>query len=235
MTRILLVEDDSKIASFLGNAFEENQCLVDCAENGEDGLVMALTTEYDVAIVDLMLPGIDGLTVIGRLRSERVRFPIIVLSAKRGLETRQQCLHAGADDYVGKPFAFSELLARMQAIVRHSAGSVEPTKLEIGDVVLDRSSREVSRSGTKIDLRPRELALLEHLMLHVGKVMSKTYLLEKLWEFESHPQPTVVDVLVSQLRKKLDQQSPTNLIHTLRGVGYVLRPPATVASTGRGA
>jgi two-component system, OmpR family, response regulator len=235
MTRILLVEDDSKIASFLGSAFQENQCLVDCAENGEDGLVMAMTTEFDVAIVDLMLPGIDGLTVIERLRLEKMRFPIIVLSAKRGLEERQKCLHSGADDYVGKPFAFSELLARLQAVLRRSTGSIGPTKLEMGDVVLDRSSREVSRSGTKIDLQPRELALLEHLMLHAGKVMSKTYLLEQLWEVGSHPQTNVVDVLVSQLGNKLDRDSPSKLIHTIRGVGYVLRPPATLVSAERDA
>jgi DNA-binding response OmpR family regulator len=221
---MLVVEDDPKIASFLSKGFQENGFSVDEAVSGEDALVMATTRDYDSAIVDLMLPGLDGLTLIDRLRSERVSFPIIVLSAKRAIEDRVVCLQHGADDYVGKPFAFSELLARVQAVLRRVRGASEPSRLEIADVVLDRFSREVTRSGKKIDLQPREFALLEHLMCNAGKALSKTFLLEKLWDYSFDPQTNVVDVLVCRLRNKIDKDYPAKLIHTMRGVGYVLRP-----------
>jgi DNA-binding response OmpR family regulator len=222
--RMLVVEDDPKIAAFLGKSFQENGFSVDEARSGEDAWVMATTREYDAGIVDLMLPGLDGLTLIERLRERKVGFPIIVLSAKRAIEDRVLCLQHGADDYVGKPFAFSELLARTQAVLRRARGGSEPSRLEIADVVLDRFSREVTRAGKKIDLQPREFALLEHLMRNAGKALSKTFLLEKLWNYDFNPQTNVVDVLVCRLRNKVDKDFACKLIHTMRGVGYVLRP-----------
>ncbi len=221
--RLLIVEDDPKISSFLAKGFQENGFVVDTIESGEDGLVYAMTTEYDAAIVDLMLPGLDGLKLIERLREDKIGFPIIVLSAKRALDDRVLCLQRGADDYVGKPFAFSELLARLQAVLRRVKGTVEPTRLEVGDVTLDRLTREVLRAGRKIELQPREFSLLENLMRNAGKVLSKTFLLERLWDYSFDPQTNVVDVLVCRLRTKIDKEFSTKMIHTLRGVGYVLR------------
>jgi two-component system OmpR family response regulator len=221
--RMLVVEDDPKIATFLARGFNENGFSVDEAASGEDALVMATTREYDAGIVDLMLPGLDGLTLIERLRAQKVGFPIIVLSAKRAIEDRVLCLQHGADDYVGKPFAFSELLARTQAILRRARGASEPSRLEVADIVLDRLSREVTRAGRKIDLQPREFALLEHLMRNAGKALSKSFLLEKLWDYTFDPQTNVVDVLVCRLRNKIDKDFPCKLIHTMRGVGYALR------------
>jgi DNA-binding response OmpR family regulator len=221
---MLVVEDDPKIASFLSKSFHENGFAVEEAGSGEDALVMATTREYDAGIVDLMLPGLDGLTLIDRLRAQKVGFPIIVLSAKRAIEDRVVCLQHGADDYVSKPFAFSELLARAQAVLRRARGASEPSRLEIADVVLDRFSREVTRGGRKIDLQPREFALLEQLMCNAGKALSKSYLLERLWDYSFDPQTNVVDVLVCRLRNKIDKDVSCKLIHTMRGVGYVFRP-----------
>jgi len=221
--RMLVVEDDPKISSFLVKGFQENGFAVDDTESGEDALVLAMTTEYDAAIVDLMLPGLDGLALIERLREEKILFPVIVLSAKRSLDDRVSCLQRGADDYVGKPFAFSELLARMQAVLRRARGAAEPSRLEVADVVLDRFARQVTRAGRKIELQPREFALLEHLMRNTGKALSKTFLLERLWDYSFDPQTNVVDVLVCRLRNKVDKDFPCKLIHTMRGVGYVLR------------
>jgi DNA-binding response OmpR family regulator len=221
--RILVVEDDPKIASFLTKGFQENGFTVDQTEHGEDALVMASSVEYDAAIVDLMLPGLDGLSLIERLRADRIATPIIVLSAKRAVDDRVLCLQRGADDYVGKPFAFSELLARTQALMRRAHGTSEPARVEVADVVLDRFTREVTRGGKKIDLQPREFALLDQLMRNAGKALSKTFLLERLWDYSFDPQTNVVDVLVCRLRNKIDKDFSSKLIHTLRGVGYVLR------------
>jgi two-component system, OmpR family, response regulator len=221
---MLVVEDDPKISSFLSKGFQENGFAVEEATSGEDALVMATTRDYDAGIVDLMLPGLDGLSLIDRLREQKVGFPIIVLSAKRAIEDRVVCLQHGADDYVSKPFAFSELLARAQAVLRRARGTSEPSRLEIADVVLDRFSREVTRGGRKIDLQPREFALLEQLMCNEGKALSKSYLLEKLWDYNFDPQTNVVDVLVCRLRNKIDKDVSCKLIHTMRGVGYVFRP-----------
>jgi DNA-binding response OmpR family regulator len=221
--RLLIVEDDPKIASFLSKGFQETGFTVDSTESGEDGLIMASTTDYDAAIVDLMLPGLDGLSLIERLRDDKINFPVIVLSAKRALDDRVLCLQKGADDYVGKPFAFSELQARLQAVMRRARGTDEPTKLEAGDLTLDRLTREVTRAGKKIELQPREFALLDQLMRSPGRVLSKTFLLERLWDYSFDPQTNVVDVLVCRLRNKVDKEFPTKMIHTMRGVGYVLR------------
>ena len=221
--RILVVEDDPKIASFLTNSFSQAGFSVDRFESGEDGLRSARENEYDAAIVDLMLPGLDGLSMIQEMRAEKVRTPVIVLSAKREVDDRVECLQHGADDYVGKPFAFSELLARTHAVMRRARGTAEPTVLEVEDLVLDRLSREVRRNGVKIDLQPREFALLEQLMRSPGKALSKTFLLERLWDYSFDPQTNVVDVLVCRLRNKVDKDYEKKLIQTIRGVGYVLR------------
>jgi DNA-binding response OmpR family regulator len=221
--RILVVEDDPKIASFLTDGFSQAGFAVDRFESGEDGLRSAREQEYDAAIVDLMLPGLDGLSMIQEMRAEKVRTPVIVLSAKREVDDRVECLQHGADDYVGKPFAFSELLARTHAVMRRARGTAEPTVLEVADLVLDRLSREVRRNGVKIDLQPREFALLEQLMRSPGKALSKTFLLERLWDYSFDPQTNVVDVLVCRLRNKVDKDFERKLIHTIRGVGYVLR------------
>jgi DNA-binding response OmpR family regulator len=223
--RLLIVEDDPKIASFLSKGFQETGFAVDSTASGEDGLIMAETTDYDAAIVDLMLPGLDGLSMIERLREDKVNVPIIVLSAKRALDDRVACLQKGADDYVGKPFAFSELQARLQAVMRRVRGAAEPTRLEAGDLVLDRLTREVTRGGKKIELQPREFALLDQLMRSPGRVLSKAFLLERLWDYSFDPQTNVVDVLVCRLRNKVDKEFPAKMIHTMRGVGYVLRTP----------
>lgn len=221
--RTLVVEDDKKIASFLAKGLQEAGYAVDHCASGEEGLALAQTVTYDAAIIDLMLPGLDGLRMIQKLRSLNLCFPIIVLSAKRAIDDRVNCLQSGADDYVGKPFAFSELLARLQAVLRRIGGTPEATKLEAADVALDRLTREVTRSGIRIELQSREFSLLEHLMRNSGKALSKTFLLERLWDYSFDPQTNVVDVLVCRLRNKIDKDFDKKLIHTLRGVGYVFR------------
>jgi DNA-binding response OmpR family regulator len=222
--RVLVVEDDRKIASFLTKGFQESGYTVDHCASGEAALNLASTMPYDAAIVDLMLPGLDGLSLIEQLRAAKVETPIIVLSAKRAVDDRVLCLQRGADDYLGKPFAFSELLARMQAVMRRARGAAEPTQLEAGGVVLDRLTREVRRNDQKLELQPREFALLDLLMRNAGKALSKTFLLERLWDYSFDPQTNVVDVLVCRLRNKIDKDYEAKRIHTLRGVGYVFRP-----------
>jgi DNA-binding response OmpR family regulator len=221
--RVLVVEDDRKIASFLTKGFQESGYTVDHCASGESALNLASTMPYDAAIVDLMLPGLDGLSLIEQLRAGKVETPIIVLSAKRAVDDRVLCLQRGADDYLGKPFAFSELLARMQAVMRRARGATEPTQLEAGGVVLDRLTREVRRNDQKIELQPREFALLDLLMRNSGKALTKTFLLERLWDYSFDPQTNVVDVLVCRLRNKIDKDYEAKRIHTLRGVGYVFR------------
>jgi two-component system OmpR family response regulator len=221
--KVLVVEDDPKIASFLNKGFSQSGFVVDQCGSGEDGLQFARGNQYDAAVVDLMLPGLDGLSLIEQLRSEKNATPVIVLSAKRAVDDRVQCLQSGADDYVGKPFAFSELLARTHAVMRRARGTSEPTTLEAAGVTLDRLTREVTRDGKRIELQPREFSLLEHLMRNPGKALSKTYLLERLWDYSFDPQTNVVDVLVCRLRTKIDKDFEPKLIHTIRGVGYIFR------------
>lgn len=221
--RLLVVEDDPKIASFLTKGFHEAGYIVDHFANGEEGLFHACEIAYDAAIVDLMLPGLDGLSLIEQMREQKVQTPVIVLSAKRAVDDRVTCLQHGADDYVGKPFAFSELLARVQAVTRRSHGSAEPTRIEIGGIVLDLLSRVVTREGHKIELQPREFALLELLMRSPGKALSKTFLMERLWDLSFDPQTNIVDVLVCRLRGKVDKDFEEKRIQTMRGVGYVFR------------
>jgi two-component system, OmpR family, response regulator len=221
--RLLLVEDDQKITSFILKGLKEAGFAVDYAEDGKDGLHLALTEPYDAAIIDIMLPGLDGLSLIEELRKKKINTPIIVLSAKRSVDDRVKGLQIGGDDYLTKPFSFSELLARVQALIRRSTGVSESTSLEFGDLSLDIITRHVTREGKKIELQPREFSLLEYLMRNNGKVLSKTMILEHVWNYNFDPQTNVVDVLVCRLRNKLEKGFDQKIIHTIRGVGYVLK------------
>jgi DNA-binding response OmpR family regulator len=196
---------------------------VDHAPDGEAGLIAAVDHPYDVAIVDLMLPRRDGLSLIEELRRRAIATPVLILSARRSVDDRVHGLQAGGDDYLTKPFAFAELLARVQALVRRATRAPEPTTLTVDEVNLDLLSRRVTRAGAAIDLRPREFALLEYLMRNAGHVVSKTMILSHVWDYSFDPQTNVVDVLVSRLREKIDRPFEKKLVHTVRGVGYVLR------------
>jgi two-component system OmpR family response regulator len=223
--RILIVEDDHKIGSFVLKGLKEAGFAVDLSTNGDEGLHLALTGTYDAAVIDLMLPARDGLSLIGELRSRRMRIPVIILSAKRSVDERVRGLQAGGDDYLTKPFSFSELLARIQALIRRASGVVEPTSLTVGNLSVDLLRREIFRGNKKIDLQPREFALLEYLMRNEGTVVSKTMILEHVWDYSFDPQTNVVDVLVCRLRNKIDKDGAGKMIQTIRGVGYVLRVP----------
>ncbi|MES1256041.1 MAG: response regulator transcription factor [Acidobacteriota bacterium] len=221
--RALLIEDDPSIAAFILRGLKEAGFAVDHAPDGEQGLLMAGAQPYDVAIVDVMLPKRDGLSVIDELRRRGVATPVLILSARRSVDDRVKGLQAGGDDYLTKPFAFAELLARVQALVRRATRVPEPTTLTLGDLVLDLLSRRVARAGAVLDLRPREFALLEYLLRNAGRVVSKTMILSHVWDYSFDPQTNVVDVLVSRLREKIDRPFEKKLLHTVRGVGYVLR------------
>jgi two-component system OmpR family response regulator len=221
--RLLLVEDDLRIASFVQKGLEEAGYAVDHATNGEDGLHLALHEPYDVAIIDLMLPKLDGLTLIEDLRQKKINTPVMILSARRSVDDRVKGLQKGGDDYLTKPFSFSELLARVQALIRRSSRTSEPMSLTVGELSVDLLTREVTRTGTKIELQPHEFALLEYLMRNAGRVLSKTMILEHVWDYNFDPQTNVVDVLVCRLRNKVDRDFENKMIHTIRGVGYVLK------------
>lgn len=221
--RLLLVEDDVKIASFIIKGFKAAGFAVDHAADGENGLAMAVTEPYDAAIVDIMLPKMDGLTLIQRLRRERVGTPVIILSAKGAIDDRVRGLQTGGDDYLTKPFAFSELLARVQALIRRAGGLSEPTRLTAADLSLDLIRREVVRAGRKIDLQPLEFSLLEYLLRNAGRVVSKTMIMEHVWDYNFDPQTNVVEARICRLRDKIDKGFDAKLIHTVRGVGYVLK------------
>jgi heavy metal response regulator len=222
--RALIVEDDDTIADFVARGLREAGFAVDRVADGDAGVAAASAQPYDVAIVDVMLPRRDGLTVIEDLRRKKIVTPVLILSARRSVDDRVRGLQSGGDDYLTKPFAFAELLARVQALVRRSTRVPEPSTLTVEDLVLDLLSRRVMRGGKAIDLRPREFALLEYLMRNPGVVVSKTMILSHVWEYNFDPQTNIVDVLVSRLREKIDRPFDTKLLHTVRGVGYVLRP-----------
>ncbi len=222
--RALLVEDDATIADFVANGLREAGFAVDVAGDGVRGLALAVDTRPDVAIIDVMLPRLDGLTLIESLRRQGVNTPVLILSARHTVDDRVTGLQAGGDDYLTKPFAFPELLARVQALVRRATSTVEPTRLEVGDLHLDLLARRVSRQGREIDLRPREFALLEYLMRNAGRVVSKTMILSRVWDYSFDPRTNVVDVLVHRLREKIDRDFEPKLLHTRRGIGYVLTP-----------
>ncbi len=219
--RILVVEDDNKIASFVVKGLKQAGFAVDRCADGEEALVLAETTSYDAAVVDVMLPKLDGLSLIQRLRSQKIQVPVIILSAKASVDDRVRGLQAGGDDYLTKPFAFSELTARLQALIRRATHTAEPTRLAVGDLVLDLLTREVTRAGQKVELQSREFALLEYVMRHAGRTVTKTMILEHIFDYSFDPQTNVVDVLVHRLRAKIDPDKTR--LHTIRGVGYVLR------------
>jgi two-component system OmpR family response regulator len=222
--RLLLVEDDARAASFILKGLKENGYAVDHVTDGEQGLHMAVSESYDAAIIDIMLPKLDGLTLISELRRKKSALPVIVLSARGSTDDRVKGLQTGSDDYMTKPFAFSELLARVQALLRRASGISEPTSLTAGDVSMNLLTREVVRAGNKIDLQPREFALLEYLMRNAGRVVSKTMIMEHVWDYNFDPQTNVVEACVCRLRDRIDKGFGTaKIIHTIRGVGYVLK------------
>jgi len=220
--RILVVEDDRKIASFVAKGLKQNGYAVDHFADGEEALILAQTVSYDAAVIDLMLPKLDGLSLIKQLRAKNVLMPVLILSAKVSVDDRVCGLQAGGDDYLTKPFAFSELLARVQALIRRATQVAEPTRLVVGDLSMDLLTREVQRGDEKIELQPREFALLEYLMRNARRTVTKTMILEHIFDYSFDPQTNVVDVLVHRLRNKLDKDRA--MIHTIRGIGYVLRP-----------
>ena len=220
--RVLLVEDDATIAEFVGRGLREAGFAVDAAGDGEVALDLIRQVPFDVAIIDLMLPKRDGLSVIDEMRRRGVMTPVLILSARRSVDDRVRGLQAGGDDYLTKPFAFAELLARVQALVRRATRAPEPTTLTVDDLVLDLLSRRVARGGKSVDLRPREFALLEYLMRNAGRVVSKTMILSHVWEYTFDPQTNIVDVLVSRLREKIDRPFEKKILRTVRGVGYAL-------------
>jgi two-component system OmpR family response regulator len=223
--RILVVEDDAKIASFIVNGLKQSGFSVDSAADGEAALSLCGSVTYDAVVLDIMLPKLDGLSVIRRMRLEKSLVPVLLLSAMASVDNRVAGLQAGADDYLTKPFAFSELLARVQALIRRATHVAEPTTLAAGDLSMNLLTREVTRAGQNIELQAREFALLELLMRHPGRPITKTMILEHVWDYSFDPQTNVVDVLAHRLRSKVEKGFPVKIIHTIRGVGYVLKPP----------
>lgn len=223
--RVLIIEDDKKIASFISKGLKQAGFAVDIAEDGEEGLSLALQDTYDAAVIDLMLPRLDGLSVIEELRRSNLNTPVIILSAKRSVDDRVKGLQSGSDDYLTKPFSFSELLARIYALIRRSSGTPESTRLSVGALSMDILNREVLRENKKINLQPKEFTLLEYFMRSAGRVLSKTLIMEHVYDYDFDPQTNVVDVLVCRLRNKIDKGFEKKMIHTIRGVGYVLKEP----------
>lgn len=221
--RFLLIEDDTQAAAYLVKGLKESGHLADHAADGEDGLNLALGGAYDAAIVDRMLPRMDGLSVVSRLREAGNQTPVLFLSALGEVDDKVRGLKAGGDDYLAKPFAFTELLARLEVLVRRRSPSSVQTRLAVGGLELDLLSRTASRDGQKIDLQPREFLLLEYMMRHAGHVVTRTMLLENVWEYHFDPQTNVIDVHMSRLRAKIDKGYTQPLLHTVRGAGYSLR------------
>jgi two-component system, OmpR family, response regulator len=225
--RILIIEDDRDAAAYLVKAFREVGHVADHAADGLDGYDLAREGAYEVAIVDRMLPKMDGLSLIGALRAQNVETPVLILSALGQVDDRVKGLRAGGDDYLAKPYAFSELLARVEVLARRRPKGVsEETTYRLGDLELDRLSHKVIRAGEEIILQPREFRLLEYLMQHAGKVVTRTMLLEHVWDYHFDPQTNVIDVHVSRLRAKIDRDFDTPLLHTIRGAGYMIRDGA---------
>jgi len=221
--RVLVIEDDRETAQFLQKSLKESGHSADLAGDGETGLSMAQEGGYDILIVDRMLPRLDGLSVVKELRSEGMRTPVLILSALGDGDDRVKGLRAGGDDYLTKPYAFVELLARLDALMRRRAPSAVKTRLQVGDLELDLLTRTAQRAATAIDLQPREFRLLEYLMRHAGQVVTRTMLLEGVWDYHFDPQTNVIDVHISRLRQKIDKGFATPLLHTMRGAGYCLR------------
>jgi two-component system OmpR family response regulator len=224
--RVLLIEDDREAAQFLLKALRESGHAADHAADGEDGLAMARDGGYDVLVVDRMLPKLDGLSVIRMLRGEGVRTPVLILSALHEVDDRVKGLRAGGDDYLGKPYAYSELLARIEALTRRAQPEEEATRYSVGELVMDRLAHRVTRAGKAILLQPREYRLLEYLMKNAGQVVTRTMLLEHVWDYHFDPQTNVIDVHISRLRSKIDKGFDPPMLHTVRGAGYMIRDGA---------
>jgi two-component system OmpR family response regulator len=223
--RILVVEDDRQVSAYLTKALREIGAVVDQAADGREGLLLATAASHDAIILDRMLPGLDGLALLRALRATGNRSPVLILSALGQVDDRVEGLRAGGDDYLVKPFAFSELHARLEALTRRSRAETPSTRLQVGDLELDLLARQVSRAGRPIELQPREFRLLEYLMRHAGQVVTRTMLLEHVWDYHFDPQTNVIDVHVSRLRRKIDRDFAVPLLHTVRGAGYTLRAP----------
>lgn len=221
--RVLVIEDDAKAAGYLANALKESGHNTELAADGPTGFELARSGEYDVLIVDRMLPGRDGLSLIEGLRHEGIRTPVLILSALGAVDDRVKGLRSGGDDYLAKPYAFSELLARVEALARRSAPEKANTRLVVGDLVLDRLAHQVTRAGDIIALQPREYRLLEYLIMNAGQVVTRTMLLEHVWDYHFDPQTNVIDVHISRLRAKIDKNFDRPLLHTVRGAGYMIR------------
>lgn len=225
MEKILIIEDDKRIASFVARRFQQSGYAVELAHDGEEGLRLAVANLYSVAVVDLMMPKMSGLTFISELRRRNIEMPVIILSAKRSVPDRIKGLSSGGDDYLTKPFAFAELLARVQALIRRDSRTTDGETLRVADLSIDLLSRTASRGQRRIELQPREFALLEYLARNHGRILSKKMILETVWDYDFDPQTNVVDVLVCRLRSKLDNAFAVKLLQTIRGAGYVLREP----------
>ncbi len=223
--KILIIEDDERARAYLRKGLEESGHVVDSAADGKEGYFLANSQPYDALIVDRMLPGMEGLAIVQALRATGSKTPILILSALGEVDDRVEGLRKGGDDYLVKPFAFSELLARLEALVRRAEVESVETRLQVADLTMDLLSHRVERAGRKIDLQPREFRLLEYLMRHSGQVVTRTMLLEKVWDYHFDPQTNVIDVHVSRLRRKIDKDFGQVLLHTVRGTGYLLREP----------
>jgi two-component system, OmpR family, response regulator len=220
--KLLVIEDDREAAAYISKGLGESGYVVDVAYEGRDGLFMASSGAYDALVIDRMLPGMDGLAVIAALRAAEIRVPVLILSALGVVDDRVKGLRAGGDDYLVKPFAFAELLARLEALLRRGSGPPATTKLRVGDLEMDLLARTVTRAGQEVELLPREFRLLEFLMRHVGQVVTRTMLLENVWDYHFDPQTNVIDVHISRLRQKIDKSFAKPLLHTVRGAGYRL-------------
>lgn len=221
--RLLIVEDDRDASDYIARAFREVGHVADQAPDGEEGLAFALDRQYDVLIIDRMLPKRDGLSVIGELRAKGIETPALILSALGQVDDRVKGLRAGGDDYLPKPYSFSELLARVEALARRRGGRGEETVYRVADLELDRLSHQVRRGKEELVLQPREFRLLEYLMKHAGQVVTRTMLLENVWDYHFDPQTNVIDVHISRLRSKIDKGFAQPLLHTIRGAGYMIR------------
>jgi two-component system, OmpR family, response regulator len=224
--RVLVIEDDSETATYIVEGLKTSGYRADHVSDGRDGLIVATTTSYDVIIVDRMLPGLDGLAMVKTIREAGVKAPVLFLTARGGIDDRVEGLEAGGDDYLTKPFAFSELMARLNALARRPPLAAVQTVLRVGDLQMDLIARQVRRGNQEVDLQPREFQLLEYLMRNAGRVVTRTMLLEHVWDFHFDPKTKIVETHISRLRAKVDRGVNQELIHTIRGSGYVIRAPS---------
>ncbi|MBT3274028.1 MAG: response regulator transcription factor [Spirochaetales bacterium] len=223
--RVLIIEDDPQISSYVANGLKQAGFAVDTSASGNEGYELARQGNYDALIIDIMLPGMDGISLLKALRGEGINTPVLILSAKSSLDDKIQGFQSGGDDYITKPFSFSELLVRLQALLRRASRAQGSNDIQVGELKMDLTGRQVTRGDTEIELQPREFALLEYLMRNAGNVVSKTMILEHVWDYHFDPQTNVVDVLVHRLRSKLDKKFSAKMLQTVRGIGYVLKVP----------